>query len=300
MESELVVSVGSVLNDPQQPIAERFRALFTLRGLGGKEAISQISSSFKDPSNLLKHECAYCLGQMQDPRAIPVLRSVLEDQSQHPIVRHEAAEALAAIGDTDQQDILTRYSSDAAQVVSDTCTIALAKLSWLANMAETNFIDNNPYSSVDPAPPLKDGNVGQWRVKLLDQSLSLFQRYQALFALRNHGGVDAVLAIVSAFSDNNVLFKHELAYVLGQMKDPASVDGLNMKLSDKSENAMVRHECAEALGAIATKECLSILTQYTSDDEVLVRESCEVALDMYQYEHANEFQYANTATKLLT
>lgn len=54
---------------------------------------------------------------------------------------------------------------------------------------------------------------------------------------------------------------------------------------------MVRHECAEALGSIATDACLPVLERYQKDSERVVRESCEVALDMYQYEVNNEFHY---------
>ena len=44
-------------------------------------------------------QVAYCLGQLQSELALPVLTSVLADgEKQEPIVRHEAAEALAAIG----------------------------------------------------------------------------------------------------------------------------------------------------------------------------------------------------------
>lgn len=85
-----VKNIGKVLNDPARPMKERFRALFTLRNLGGETAIECISQCFVNESVLLKHELAYCLGQMQDERAIPVLRSVLEDKNQDPIVRHEA------------------------------------------------------------------------------------------------------------------------------------------------------------------------------------------------------------------
>jgi deoxyhypusine monooxygenase len=38
------------------------------------------------------------------------------------------------------------------------------------------------------------------------------------------------------------LFKHEIAYVLGQMEHPASIPALVQALSDESEHAMVRHE----------------------------------------------------------
>lgn len=47
---------------------------------------------------------------------------------------------------------------------------------------------------------------------------------------------------------------------------------------------MVRHEAAEALGSIATEECLPVLKEFAEDDSVprVVKESCEVALDMVE------------------
>lgn len=84
--------IGKVLNDPKRPLKERFRALFTLRNLGGNLAVDLINECFKDESALLKHELAYCLGQMQNPAAIPHLTSVLEAKEQEPMVRHEAGE----------------------------------------------------------------------------------------------------------------------------------------------------------------------------------------------------------------
>lgn len=85
-----IKTIGNVLNDQTRPLKERFRALFCLRNIGGSVSIKQIQRSFEDPSALLKHELAYCLGQMQDREAIPVLINVLQDISQETIVRHEA------------------------------------------------------------------------------------------------------------------------------------------------------------------------------------------------------------------
>lgn len=83
-------AIGAVLHDKSRPLKERFRALFTLRNLGGHASIDMIAQSFTDESALLKHELAYCLGQMQDKYAIPVLVDVLKDVKQEPMVRHEA------------------------------------------------------------------------------------------------------------------------------------------------------------------------------------------------------------------
>ena len=90
VDEEKVAAVGDILNDKQQSLAERFRALFTLRNIGGQTAIDSITACFGDPSALLKHELAYCLGQMQDTYAIPALAAVLKDVTQEPMVRHEA------------------------------------------------------------------------------------------------------------------------------------------------------------------------------------------------------------------
>ncbi|KFW81258.1 Deoxyhypusine hydroxylase, partial [Manacus vitellinus] len=105
-------AIGRVLLDAAQPLPARFRALFTLRNLGGPTAVRWIGRAFGDGSALLKHELAFCLGQMQDESAIPVLIHVLEDTAQEPMVRHEAGEALGAIGNPKVLDILRRYSKD--------------------------------------------------------------------------------------------------------------------------------------------------------------------------------------------
>ena len=93
-----IEKVGKLLINANRPLKERFRALFTLKNIGGAKSIEWIAKAFADDSALLKHEVAYCLGQLQDPLAIPILTEVLGDAKREPIVRHEAAEALAAIG----------------------------------------------------------------------------------------------------------------------------------------------------------------------------------------------------------
>ena len=290
------LKVGELLNNPGRPLAERFRALFTLRNVRGSSAVSEITMCLvsSETSALLKHECAYCLGQMQDEQSLPVLKQVLSDTKQDSMVRHEAGEAMAAIGKpiSSLRSWLVEYINDEHKEVAETCQIAVDKLDWLAN--NSDFVDNNPYASIDPAPPTGRGKISEWASDLNNPQLSLFTRYRALFALRNTGGIEAVKAITSGLADESVLFKHEIAYVLGQMQDPLAVDALHNKLQDLAEHPMVRHECAEALGSIASPLCLEILKQFSQDEVQVVRESCVVALDMYLYEHSDELQYANT------
>lgn len=89
---DYIDKIGSLLNNTSCPLKQRFRALFTLKNLGGSVAIDHIVRCFSDKSALLKHELAYCLGQMRDPYAVPKLIELLEDNCQEVVVRHEAGE----------------------------------------------------------------------------------------------------------------------------------------------------------------------------------------------------------------
>lgn len=97
---------------------------------------------------------------------------------------------------------------------------------------------------------------------------------------------------------SGALFRHEIGYVLGQMQHPAAVPALRAALERSGENPMVRHEAAEALGSIGKEECLAVLQRYRGDGERIVKESCEVALDMLEYENSDQFQYADGLLRL--
>ncbi|XP_075060850.1 deoxyhypusine hydroxylase [Mixophyes fleayi] len=294
--SSLVHRVGQVLVDPNCALPSRFRALFTLRNLGGPDAIEWIGRGFGDESALLKHELAYCLGQMRDRSALPILSSVLRDRDQEPMVRHEAGEALGAIGDPEVLELLKEYSQDPVTEVAETCQLAIHRIEWLQQNPDVP--DDNPYLSVDPAPPAEERDTPALRAVLLNDNLPLFERYRAMFALRNIGGREAVLALTDGLQCGGSLFRHEIGYVLGQMQHEAAVPGLAAALDRLEENPMVRHECAEALGSIAQDDCLKALRAHMEDVEQVVRESCEVALDMYEYEKSEDFQYANGLSQI--
>ncbi|EGD79777.1 deoxyhypusine hydroxylase [Salpingoeca rosetta] len=294
-QANLIEAEGKILVDVKAPLKDRFRALFALRNLGGQRSIELINQCFEDESALLKHECAYCLGQMQDDVALPYLSKVLEDEQQDVMVRHEAAEALGAIGNPASLDLLLEYTDAPQPEISETCQIAADRIRFQQQKNEAPTADAK-FLSVDPAPAApEDTPIPDLRATLLDTSKPLFERYRALFALRNIGSEDAVKAIVDGFQDKSALFRHELGYVLGQLQHPAAIEGLKARLEDGAENYMVRHECAEALGSIAHDKCLPVLKAFAGDSSRVVRESCIVALDMHEHETSGEFQYASAA-----
>ncbi|THV03892.1 deoxyhypusine hydroxylase [Dendrothele bispora CBS 962.96] len=315
-ESQLKSLEDSLLNTPGNvPLHDRFRTLFTLKSLKSEEAIEIISKGFKDPSALLKHELAYCLGQIKKSSALPTLENVLSNTSEDPMVRHEAAEAMGAISSEDSLPILKKYLADSERSVRETCEIAIARIEWenseegkrhTETLNDESFIPT--YTSIDPAPAtsgllsgvpksedVTQDNIDKLKSQLLDAKKPLFERYRAMFALRNIGTPAAVDALAAGFSDDSALFKHEIAFVFGQLLHPHSVPCLLEVLQNSKESDMVRHEAAEALGGIATPEVLPHLTEWMKRDDapIVVKESCQVALDMYEYENSGEFQYAN-------
>ena len=104
-----------------------------------------------------------------------------------------------------------------------------------------------------------------------------------MFSLRNIGGPEAALILTEGFNDKSDLFRHEIAYVLGQMMEPVTAPSLIKVLKNEEEHRMVRHEAAEALGAIGTIEAEEILENFKIDKSDVVAESCVVALDVIDY-----------------
>lgn len=156
-------------------------------------------------------------------------------------------------------------------------------------------------------------------------SLPLFDRYRAMFSLRNavHAArtksqgpkvsptqrkeyqelaLKAILALANGLIDKSALFRHEICFVFGELAHPGCVESMVRVLSDDKEEEMVRHEAAEALGAVVeevsenqeeesaddekeVKIVMKTLQRWASDAAAprVVRESCIVALDEMAY-----------------
>jgi len=135
-----VQTLRKILTSESEPLARRFRALFSLKYLASLKppteqtvpAIEAIAAAFTSPSALLKHELAYCLGQSRNDAAIQPLRAVLQDKEEDSMCRHEAAEALGALGDKGSLPLLKelRDNQQEVEVVRETCEIAVDRIEW--------------------------------------------------------------------------------------------------------------------------------------------------------------------------
>lgn len=145
---------------------------------------------------------------------------------------------------------------------------------------------SSEFETVDPAPLAPETTVPELEARLFNGSLSMFQRYRAIFSLRHLGGPDAIRVIARAMTEpESALIRHEAAYVLGQMQGVDAVPHLERQLRE-DPSPMVRHEAAEALGNMwdAPDRVTPILERAMREDPAPeVRESCEVALDNLAY-----------------
>ncbi|VDP88117.1 unnamed protein product [Echinostoma caproni] len=294
--------------NPEATLVERSRALWGLRHAGEKLAISLIGEFLCDvvePSPvadaLLQHEAAYCLGQRGDPEAVPILIAVMRDNRHHPVVRHEAAEALAALCgspgvDMDQveRELKLFVDGDVTEL-AETCKVGLGRISWLRNEGSKAHeseigLQFFPFT-IDPAPPLDSSETtdpdGQKLSDIMmDSEQDLFIRYRALFCLRDrilHAKLAqnaeelerlAHLIALGLRAPGSKLLRHEVAFVLGQLALIETVPKLVECVQETHEHSMVRHEAVEALGAV--------LGQTTTEDGDLEKPCIKSAREVLQ------------------
>ena len=350
-----IAAFASVLVDQSRPIRDRFRALFTLRSMTGRpgaadaliSALTMKTNNSNDDNDdpaflaaaktarlradaLFRHEVAFALGQMQSKKATSALISVLKNECEHGMTRHECAEALGAIGDDSAVDVLREMHEDETQCreVRETASLALRRIEHVTKkkksaaivgarvgskkettavgIAEKDDDDDDDVRraySVDPVPAM-DASVetNTLAAIILDDTADIWDRYGAMFALRNRAQETFGLAktrenerVVELCSStlgktlrsetvHSALLKHEICYVLGQLREDDDNDiareALFDCLEDPNEHAMVRHEAAEAIGSRGGAGAEALLRKYLSCEDRVVRESCEVALDM--------------------
>lgn len=138
---------------------------------------------------------------------------------------HRAPQALGAIGAAAGVPTLRRnFELESNDVeIRETCRIALDFCAWQQSGDDKEY--NAPaacacmlsaYDSRDPAPahpahePLSHAQVG---AILRDSSRPLFERYRAMFSLRNKGGAEAARELGRSLveDESSALFRHEVA-----------------------------------------------------------------------------------------
>ena len=74
-----------------------------------------------------------------------------------------------------------------------------------------------------------------------------------MFLLKQNGTEQAIDSLLNILDNSSILLAHEAAYAIGQLKNTYAVDRLIEAVKNEKLDIIVRHEAAEALGAINDK-----------------------------------------------
>lgn len=107
---------------------------------------------------------------------------------------------MGAIGDSSVISILKEFVNDPIIEVAETCQLSLKRLEWLNDTKNKDLnLSENPYASVDPAPPAETMDIQNLTNTLLNENASLFDRYRAMFSLRNLRTKESAVSLSKGF-----------------------------------------------------------------------------------------------------
>ncbi|KAG0490839.1 hypothetical protein HPP92_007702 [Vanilla planifolia] len=104
------------------------------------------------------------------------------------------------------------WMEDSTLEVLETCELALRRIvdQKIAHKGYQASLKDLRFQSVDPALPASfDGSLDQLSEVLLNEEEEIYERYAALFALRNIGHDASVGVIIKALGAKSALLRHE-------------------------------------------------------------------------------------------
>lgn len=91
-------------------------------------------------------------------------------------------------------DILEKFSNDESKEVAETCQLAIRRIKWLQDHPDLKK-PLGEYLTVDPTPTTELNDVNKLKAILIDDNEDLFERYKAMFALRNIKTPESILTL---------------------------------------------------------------------------------------------------------
>ena len=217
----------------------RHEVAYTLGQMQRRDAVpfleGLLTDSDEDP--ITRHEAAEALGAIEAPESLDLLARHASDGASE--VSDTCGLALAQLNykiakgacgcERRPQEALRLEVAAAAAAAADGAdrgdgvdeNVEPAACEW--RPAPLSAEPTSAYTYVSPAPAAKAAPVATLRAQLLDRAQPLFERYRALFALRDavpREGSVAIRALCECLSSagESELLKHEIAFVLGQLE----------------------------------------------------------------------------------
>ncbi|AEE80361.1 ARM repeat superfamily protein [Arabidopsis thaliana] len=132
-------------------------------------------------------------------------------------------------------------------------------------------------------------SIHSMRESLLEETEEDYYRRLALFALRNHGGEDAINVIIESLGVESSMIRIEAAFVLGQLESKTAIASLSKILRDVKEHPMVRVEAAKALGFIADEKSREVLQELSGDLDPIIAKGCDSSLSILEFKNSKKY-----------
>jgi deoxyhypusine monooxygenase len=255
------------LLDLKNTCEKRIQAVFQLlkeQSVKGLDPL--IHALFNDPSPIVRHECAYAIGELKSPKgfktidrgALALLNAIQSDPNRFVI--HEAALAIANLGEITAKKFIKNLHLSDDQDIVDTAIIALERLEIKSK--GINIFDQHQAEEI-----------------ILNHDKPMEHRIQAAFRLLSDGSEQAVDLLVKAMhTEPNPIVKHEIVFSLGETALSTVVPDL-ITVINQDPNVFVVHEAALALGTLGDMKAKRILEGLLDHSESEIIESAEIALE---------------------
>lgn len=220
----------------------------------------------------------------------------MQDTDHSDFVRHEAIEALDDISEDTSLKVLESLKEQQTGLVYETYYLKKKQIEWekATDHGKTEGIDlKASLFDSDPAPwynyktDTRYADVGfLQRILLDDVNNDLFERYRALFTLRELNTEESLMAICQCFMEAHLscsdLLKHQAAFVVRQMESLNKAAGpiLLKYVNSHDVSPLVVHEVLVTLGWIIEDKAL--ITPFLKHPDLLVSESCESAISIIE------------------
>jgi len=281
--------VAAALNDADENV--RLVAVQALQKIGGARVLEPLLSALRDRSKPVRRQAVESLGALRDRRVVqPLLKQFAADPDRH--VRYECLTSLGAIGDPAASPALVKSTHDNDPL---TRKFAMQALCWMHDpkapaLAAELARDANADVRTDVLVKCEAAlDTPQGHQALIDLAISSDDFATSTLARRNLGNYRQSASPAAALTEQmrragragltEPAHTVNAALLLGDLRDPAAVDGLCTAL--QSPNYLLRFVAARQLGQIGDPRAVPALIAALGDSQEAVTAMAYNALQWF-------------------
>lgn len=270
-----------ILSNSEEKSYKKIQTMFELMNIADDKSLEAIFNVLKNDScELVRHEAAFCLGEMSYEKASEVLKDSLENDDSL-VVKHECLMSLGVIGNDDSLEVVEKYLNDERCLVSSSAQISKERIELKKEII------------------LSYENKKELIEKLLDfENTSKNDRILIIFQLMNIADDECIEVLFKVLeNDPCEIVRHEATFVLGDIGCDRCIYYLERGIENEKSSVVI-HEGLFALGTTGNKGVIPFLTKYLDDENYIISESAKIAIDRVRlvdlpYSGKREFENLN-------